>query len=285
MRAVNLIPPEARRGERAGSAPSGGVLGLLGGLALLVLAVALVVLSSNQAADKRSELGALKARSAAATARATALQSYTNFASLEQSRVSTVKQLAASRFNWYRSLSDLSHVVGPHIWLSGLTGTVTPDVQLDGGTSGTGFRSALPNPAVELSGCATSNRQVVGFVSRLRAMEGVQRVTLSAATKADSTTSGASAPSSGGSAGGSGNCGSDQWPAFALVIFYAPLPGGPPPSSSAATPTAAATAPAAGGTTSSPSTTGATTPAPAGTTTAPATGAAQPASSTGGTGR
>jgi len=168
------------------------------------------------------------------------------------------------------------------VWLTSVTGTVAPNVTLDGGGSGagaggggerSGLRSALPNPALSIAGCATSNDQVVSFVSRLRVMNGVIRVSLSDAQKSDTAVASsgassggaaASAPASGSSGGGGGDCtnGSDKFPKFDVVVFYRPLavasvssaPGGvatPASATGAAAPKGTGSPPAAPG---SPST-------------------------------
>ena len=73
----------------------------------------------------------------------------------------------------------------------------------------------------------------------MRALPGVQRVTLSASEKADSGGGG------GGQGGGSDDCrnGSDRFPQFAMVIFFQPLAQ----AQSAATQTGAAPAAATTG--------------------------------------
>ena len=217
MKAVNLIPVEERRGS-GGAAPV-GVYALLGGLAVLLAAVTLLVLTGNQVSTKKNELASVSTQAAAAQRQATALTPYANFAKLQQSRLETVKSLASTRFEWSRAFSDVSHVIGSTVWLTGLTGTVTPGVTVENASSSgdtSTFRQASPNPAHEIAGCAKSNKDVVAFLSRLRAMTGVQRVTLADATKDDNAT-----PAAG--KGDSESCGSVHYPDFHAVVFYAPL--------------------------------------------------------------
>jgi len=249
MRAVNLIPVEERRGgSGAGSGPP--TVWLLVGLGVLVVALAGFVLASNQVSERTAKLAQISTQADEAQSSVTQLKPYVDFASMEQNRTQTVRQLAASRFDWHQSLHDLARVVSKNVWLSSVSGTVAPNVALDGGGSGggagggdsSGLRSALPNPALSISGCATSNDEVVSFVSRLRVMNGVIRVSLSDAQKSDTATPSGGAPSggapssappsgaSGGSSGGSGaggDCtnGSDKFPKFDVVVFYQPLAG------------------------------------------------------------
>ena len=239
MKAVNLIPVDERRAG-SGGAPPYGIYGLLGGLAAVLIAVTLLVVMGNQVSDRRAKLAAETTKAAAAKQQADALVPYANFATLQQKRLATVKSLAASRFQWSRAFDQVSHVVGTSVWLSGLTGTVAPGVTVEGSnTSETStFRADNPNPAMELAGCARSNDDVVGLMSRLRAMTGVQRVTLADAAKDDQAQ-----PISGSGDGTS--CGSIHYPAFHIVVFYAPL----------SAPSAAITATSTATTTSAPATT------------------------------
>ncbi len=251
MRAVNLIPVEERRGG-SGSGSGPPTVWLLVVLGVLVVALAGYVLASNQVSERQAKLAQISAQADGAQASVARLKPYVDFASLEQNRTQTVRQLAASRFDWHQSLHDLARVMSKDVWLTSVTGSVSPNVALDGGGgsggggggggSGAGLRSALPNPALSISGCATSNDQVVSFVSRLRVMNGVIRVALSDAQKSDTTpasggassgapASGASAASGagagGGNAAGGGDCtnGSDKFPKFDVVVFYQPLAG------------------------------------------------------------
>jgi Tfp pilus assembly protein PilN len=252
VKAVNLIPAEDRRGGGTAGV-SLAAYGLLAGLAVALGALTLYVLTSNRLEERTSELAALKARNVRTDARASALEPYIRFAKLERDRVSTVRNLAASRFDWSRVMTDLSRVVGRRVWLTAMTGTVAPGVSVEGGSASdaSSLRQALPNPAVELDGCATDHREVVRFVSRLRATKAVVRVTLADSQKSDTQTQSVSSDGgSGGSSapGSSTGCGSDSRPQFNLIVFYAPLPGGAPPTSAGGGSTPA-TPPTSGGST------------------------------------
>jgi Tfp pilus assembly protein PilN len=259
MRAVNLIPMEERRGPGAGRSglPAFAIVGVL---ALMLVGVTAYVVLSNQISERRADIARKSAQVTAAEAQAARLAPYATFASLEKKRVQTVNQLAQSRFDWETTMDDLARVVTPNVWLTSFTGTVAPGVSLgaSGGAGGgtSSLRSALPNPAAEISGCATSTVEVVRFVSRLRVMNGVIRVSLADSQKADG------AASSGGSSGATGGCqeGSDKFPQFDLVVFFKSPPAA---SATAAAPGTSAT-PATATTPAQPA---ASTPAPAGSTT------------------
>jgi Tfp pilus assembly protein PilN len=280
MRAVNLIPAESKVGGRSGMAP----YILLGVLAVLLAGVAYYVLTSNSIVDRKAKLAALENQTQAAQQQAQAVQPYQQFASLAQARVQTIRQLGQARFDWQRALSDLSKVMPDNVWLSSLTATVAPGVSIGGGGGGggggtTNLRGALPNPAFEISGCTTDHDSVVRFISRLRLMDGVQRVALADSQKGDSSSSGGG---SGGSTGGDCRHGHGNFPAFDLVVFFDPIPALPAPSAPGASPASGAPA-AAGAATPAASTTPTappqgTTPAPA-----PASAATTPSSGSSGT--
>jgi Tfp pilus assembly protein PilN len=250
VRAVNLIPAEERRGSAGGgsSLPTFGVIGVL---ALLLVGVTAWVVLSNQISDRKAELAREQRQTGQTQAQAARLKPYTEFAQLEQKRVDTVRQLADSRFDWENTMHDLARVVTTNVWLTSFTGTVAPGVNIDsagggGGAGGTSnLRAALPNPAIELSGCATSQSEVARFLSRLRAMRGVTRVTLSDASKSDTPASGG-APTTGGSGSSSSDCrqGSAHFPLFNLIIFFKPLPGGSSTASGSPVATSATAKPA-----------------------------------------
>lgn len=224
MKAVNLIPQEDRRGGLAGPGRSGGgVYVFLAGLAVLVVAMGAYVLASNSINDRKAELSRVSAEVATAEAEATRLKPFSDFARLSQTRIQTVATLAQSRFDWERALRDLSRVLPRSVWLSSMTGTVAPAVQVEGGGAQTsGLRGALAQPALQIVGCTESHREVSRAMARLRRMRGVTRVSLASSEKTEGAATGA-APGGGGSE----DCrnGSDRFPRFELVVFFAPAPG------------------------------------------------------------
>ena len=232
MRAVNLIPGDA---TRAGGRTGGGAYVVLLVLAALVAGVAYHVLTSNAIADRRAQLTRLQTETHAAQQQADATKPYRDFAAMAQARVQTIRQLGAARFDWHRALSQLARVMPDDVWLSSLLGTVAPGVSVEGGDSGatSALRSALPNPAIELTGCTTSHDSVVRLISRLRLIDGVQRVALADSSK-DVSNGGGGGGGAAGGAGGDCRHGHPNLPQFDLVIFFAPLPAIPSPSTGSA---------------------------------------------------
>lgn len=259
MNAVNLIPADQRRGP--GTSGSWGTYALLGGLVLVLLAVTAYVVTANQISQRQDDLAKATQRNQAATAQVSALSPYVQFAQLEQSRLETVHSIAASRFDWERAMSGLAHVTTPSVWLTAMYGTVTPDVQVDssgasssaGATDTSSLREDEPVPAVELSGCATTNRAVVAYLTRMRGMRGVTRVSFSDAQKPDIEASGGTTTTSASTGSSSGDCGTDPHrPAFHAVVFYK-APAALPTTATGTSATGAGTAASDSATTSAPS--------------------------------
>lgn len=217
MRAVNLIPSDARRGGstdiRSLRGPGSAVVGLLG---VVLILVTLYVLASNDVSDRQGQLAGLQQQLAQTQAEASKLGGYTQFAKLAQARVQTVKAIASSRFNWQQALSDLSRVVPANTSLSSLSATVDPSAGAAGASSG-GLRGDISVPAFELAGCTASQDDVSRLMSRLRLIRGVTRVTLADAVKSGT---GTTATSVSGSSGG--GCGASP-STFSLVVFFEPL--------------------------------------------------------------
>jgi Tfp pilus assembly protein PilN len=217
MRAVNLIPRDARRG---GMTPSLGKLGASHAvIALLVVALGFVtmyVLASNTVTKRQSQLAGLKQQVTSVQAQVARLNSYAQFEKLAQQREQTVREIASSRFDWYSALSDLSKVMPANTSLQSLVATVSPTVSGAGG-SGSSVRGDISAPAFELKGCTGSQDEVAQLISQLRVINGVTRVTLEDSTAATGTSSG----STGGSASG---CPANG-PSFDMVVFFHPGAG------------------------------------------------------------
>ena len=194
MRPVNLIPPEDRRGDRAPLRT--GILPyvVVGFLVAVLAGVAAVVVTNNQVSDREAEVASLEARQADAQARAEALQPYTDLATLSTERSSTVTSLAQSRFDWDRVLRELALVIPGDVWLTQLSGTVSPDVGLDSEATGT-LRAEAAGPALSIVGCASGHASVAAFLQALRDIDGVTRVGITSderATESSGSSSGSS---------------------------------------------------------------------------------------------
>jgi Tfp pilus assembly protein PilN len=270
MKAVNLIPDDARH---AGKASAVGVPGpayaVIGLLAVAVAFVSIYVLTTNTISERKAKLANLQQQVAQQQLLAARLANYSKFAQLVRARAATVREIAATRFDWHATLSDLSKVVPADTSLQSLVGTVAPGASVNGaggsvggsGASTGALRGAIAAPAFELRGCTQTQDDVARLLSRLRLINGVTRVTLADSQKQEGAQGGPPLSSAGGSssvAGGpsaSAGCGGNT-PSFDLVVFFGPLPqapstsaisAGPQQVSSTATPTGVAASPVAGG--------------------------------------
>jgi len=222
VRAVNLIPQDARRGGRgSGARAAGSVYVLLGALAIAVALVTVYVLTTNRISSQKAQVASLQAEATQAQAQAAGLQPYVEFAQLAQARSQTIRAIASSRFDWHAALADLARVVPANTSLQSLVGTVVPGAAVNGAgggaTSGASLRGDINAPAFQLSGCSDSQDDVARLISRLRLIDGVTRVSLEDSQVSGSSQSGASVSSS-----GAGGCPAGS-PSFDLVVFFQPL--------------------------------------------------------------
>jgi Tfp pilus assembly protein PilN len=227
MRPVNLIPPDERRGDRAPLRTGAFSYVLVGGLALLVLGVLAVAVTSKQISDRQAEKQNLGQELAQASAQADSLKAFIDFRRAQETRAATVASLASSRFDWERVLQELALILPSDVWLKNLTGTVSPNVTLEGGggggssSGGSALRSQIAGPALEISGCATGQNAVAGFVASLEDIDGVTRVGLAASKGGEIEAGGSTAGTSGT---GDSQCLGPDVVSFALVVAFDAVP-------------------------------------------------------------
>jgi Tfp pilus assembly protein PilN len=222
MRPVNLIPPEQRRGDSAQLRTGPLTYIVLGALALVLVGVTMLVLTDNRIADGKAEVATLKQEDAEAAAEAKKLAAFTQFRTLSEQRIATVRTLADSRFDWERVMRELSLVLPSNVWLTSLSASATSSTAVAGeGGGGSGLRGAVPGPALELSGCASGQEAVAEFVTALEDIDGVTRVGL------DSSELASKKGEAGSGGGGGGDCRTRDFIAqFDLVVAFdaAPVP-------------------------------------------------------------
>jgi Tfp pilus assembly protein PilN len=213
MRPVNLIPPEARRGEKAPMRTGALSYVIVAVLAVALLGVTGAVLTNNQVSDRKAEKSGLESELAEAQAQARRVSSFADFASLQQAREQTVATLAQSRFDWERVLRELAIVIPEDVWLTQLTATVSPAVQLgdsDSSSSSSSSVSGLDSvqgPSLQMEGCGDGHEAVARFLAALRDIDGVTRVSVLSSDRPDpsSATEGSSTGTA-DSGGVSGDC-------------------------------------------------------------------------------
>ena len=247
MKAVNLIPVEDRRNTSVAGRSGGGAYALLGALVVLIVLASSWAVAGRSVSDKRAQLADTQAEAARVQAAADRLAVFQRFTDLRAKRVDTVTSIARSRFNWARAMREVSRTLPAGVSLTAMTGTVTPTASADGAVSDP-LRTALPNPALVLQGCANGQDGVALLLSDLRRIEGVERVALSSSAKGS---------------GSGGDCagGRPNRPAFSLTLFFkAPagtLSAAPAGTSSATSTSSSAPASGTGAATSSTTSTGA----------------------------
>ena len=244
MKAVNLIPADARGRAGSNRGPSTGmqvpVYVLLGFLAAAVALVTVYVLANNSITTRTATLNSLKTQVTQEQATVARLGQFTRFSQLAQTRISTVRSIAAARFDWHGALTDLSKVVPANTTLQSIVGTVVPGAGSGGGSAGTGsLRTSIAAPALELTGCTRSQDDVAKLMSQLRLINGVTRVSFASSQE----TAASSASSSGATQGCAANA-----PTFSLVVFFQPVPNAGPSGVTSVTSTGATTTTTTGGT-------------------------------------
>jgi Tfp pilus assembly protein PilN len=219
MKAVNLLPSDMRKAAakatarvRPERAEGIGAYVLLGALALCVTALAAYVLTNNAVKQRTADLQQVTAEADAAAAKAAALKPYADYEAMASARVDTVRGLAAARFDWEQALRDLSRAVPSNVKLQKLSGDMgLPGTESSGGDP---LRGSIQAPAITVSGCAPDQPAVAAMMARLRAVDGVTRVSLSKSVKSES-----SGPTPVGQESDA-PCGRKSPPSFSAVAFF-----------------------------------------------------------------
>lgn len=246
MRAVNLMPSDARAAAGSASPGSGaaGVYVLLAGLAALVACATVWAIADRRIDERQTTLARVSAEAMAAESRVGAAAPYVTFAKLASDRLRTVTTLSSTRFDWAHAMREVSRVLPADVWLSGFSGTSGA-----AGDAPTPTTSAAPAPTISLVGCTRSQAKVARLLARLRSIDGVRTVALKSSEKLDSS--------------GDESCPADRTadPHFTIAISFA-VPGAPAGAvddtgrvaatasartATAASPAAAVTAPASTG--------------------------------------
>jgi Tfp pilus assembly protein PilN len=275
MKAVNLLPPDLRGAAKpataigAGDEPAGrlGAFAVIGALAFCVVALAAYVLTTNTVKDRQAQLDQVSAEAATAAQQAARLKPYADFAAQAQERIQTVKDLASARFDWEQALRDVSRAVPAAVTLSNMNGTISSS---SGGGGGNALRGTIPSPAIEMQGCTAGGQSdVATLLSRLRAVDGVTRVSLQSSQRPAPGSTGTVGTSTTGPAAG---CGKGRPAQFNLVVFFehSTVPATVDEVSGLAAPsTAAGTSSTASGTTASSTSSTPATSTPTSTTSTP----------------
>jgi Tfp pilus assembly protein PilN len=185
MKPVNLIPQDQRKRRPSDSGGKGAPIAL-GVLAALLAMVVGYVLISNTVTERKDKTQAASAQADQLEAQAGQKDSYTNFAKIAQTRMQSVAQVAATRFDWERFMRELAHIMPEGSWLQSADASVTGDA-----SSGTGAAPTAPTagttsqPAATLIGCTPDQDDVADMMGRLGQLYRFEDVQLNESTKGD----------------------------------------------------------------------------------------------------
>jgi Tfp pilus assembly protein PilN len=180
VKAVNLMPRDARASARSAPGAESGVYVLLAGLGALVVLAALWATAGKQVDERTAKLERVNAAITVAEKRVADSAAYVTFRQLAGNRVSTVKSLSATRFDWAHAMREISRVLPADAWLTAMSGVSGADE-----AAPTPATSAAPAPVITLAGCTRSQAKVARLLARLRTIDGVRRVSLKSSEKPD----------------------------------------------------------------------------------------------------
>jgi Tfp pilus assembly protein PilN len=220
VRPVDLIPADQRHGQHAPMRTGPLPYLVVGVLIGLLAAVALLVTTSTQVSERKSELVKLEREDETAEAEAKRLAAYVQFQTVHEQRLATIVSLADSRFDWERVMRELALVLPGDVWISELNASASSDSE--GQAAGGTLRGGVVGPALEINGCATGQEAVAGFVTALKDIDGVTRVGVEESSLPDQANGSVS-----GGEGGSGKCQTRDFIAeFKITVAFdaAPAP-------------------------------------------------------------
>jgi Tfp pilus assembly protein PilN len=190
VRPINLIPTEQRRGPSRGVGARTSFNGyiVLGALGAAVVCALAVVMTSNQINSKTEELAAIQADSQREKQVSDALRPYGQFADLQRARMTQIKTVAESRYDWERPLRQLSRAIPRNVWLLSVAATESSEVEMDAGGSGdlSSQRDNEDAPAFAINGCTYSQHAVARVMTRMRNLDDVTAVHLAKSARKDS---------------------------------------------------------------------------------------------------
>jgi Tfp pilus assembly PilM family ATPase/Tfp pilus assembly protein PilN len=245
------LRPMKARAEQVVLAPNARVAQAVCGVAALVaILVVYMVMVANQVSSGKEHLAQIRGEITTTERQAADLKPYADFVKTTTDRRTSVMKIADARFNWDRTMRQLSQVAPGDVWLTSAKGTLSPSTGVEGGGGGSaGLRGARPGPALELAGCGKRESDVPKYMDRLYSMSGVEDVGFTKAERA------AQPGTTGG--GGDGCAGSDSASLFSLIAYFKQSAALAALAAEAGGPAAPAAAPAAGATAPAPAPTGA----------------------------
>jgi Tfp pilus assembly protein PilN len=177
MRPVNLLPESERRRAPASDSKSGYIA--LGVLCALLLMTAAYVMAGNAATGNANDAAAARAEAEDLEVRASQIGAFGDFATIKQTRLASVSQLASGRFDWERLMRELARVLPPGGWLKTAKASTTGETASPGAAS----TPTTGGPSAVLNGCMPRQSDVARLMLRLERMNRVEDVTLQESTR------------------------------------------------------------------------------------------------------
>jgi Tfp pilus assembly protein PilN len=174
MRPVNLIPTEHRR--QSTGAQSGSAYVIVGVLGVLLAMSAFYVLTANKVNDSKTQAAEAKAEADRLQSKAEVMGPFATFTAVKQTRLTSVAQVATSRFDWERTMRELSRVIPKGSWLQSVDAAVSGSPGDAAATAQNGETGGPPT--AQLVGCTLNQSDVAKTMVRLREMHGVADVKL-----------------------------------------------------------------------------------------------------------
>ena len=175
MNAVNLIPAEARSsGLRVSVSPP--FMGLLAGLALVLVATVLYVTAHDGVSSRQAELARVTASASRWSAAAASYSRDVQALKQRTTEIGGVNALVAQRFDWSRLLGQLAGAMPAQAELSSLQATPPSST---GASASAAANGSSTSSGVQLSACAASQSVVAQTMVALGRVTGVSQVTLS----------------------------------------------------------------------------------------------------------
>lgn len=121
MRAVNLVPPEARAGRVSPGKSGGAVYGVIGVLVVALLMLSSLALVKKQKTAADQELAAVQQSTQAYEQVATQFAAFEKASKDANDRIELVRSLSQARFDWAGTLRDLARLIPARPRSSSLT--------------------------------------------------------------------------------------------------------------------------------------------------------------------
>jgi Tfp pilus assembly protein PilN len=164
---VNLLPPELRQKQATRRTTT---LSAAGGAVALVLVMLFSFMKSSELAQKQDDLAAQQAVNARVTAQIAELQKFGQLQSELQTKQQLISTVFANEVSWSGILLDVSRVIPPDAYLTGMTGQIAPPTTTGTTTTPTGLIGSLTftgnvKGADTLAAWLTKLEQVKGWVN------------------------------------------------------------------------------------------------------------------------